>query len=405
MISLGQAYQAAKATFPNMFFVETVKLHWPDPPGDQDGPRTIAEAGRMDQCKPTENIVFDARTSQLQKVTFLDPAAASTAASQLLGMQIPEYQMDGRSTSGGGSSSKGDSAHNNGRHRRKLLGLIHAIHPQHYGGGGDGHSGSSSFLGSYSSPGPWLAWYRSVQGLLQGRTTRSLLQQQQQQQQQTPVGINRAGSQGPLEDSPTFPVLQPAYAAMQKQQPQQGQSPPQLPQTRSTSSSSSSSSTPVPTAAAAASSSRSSSSDNTTNSTQPQVGADAPEFPVLQPAFAANSTRNSSSKNGSAQSLASPRAAAAELANMSRTNSSANQSPPARTAAAESTAGAPAAAAPPASRPVLAPGFGSVTLPPELAAEAVLSGLWRNQIARAVLRDRFGMGWVPIYNATVPAYW
>lgn len=384
MISLGQAYQAAKATFPNMFFVETVKLHWPDPPGDQDGPRTIAEAGGMEQCKPTENIVFDARTSQLQKVTFLDPAAASTAASQLLGMRIPEYQTDGSSTSGGGgSSSKGDSTHNNGRHRRKLLGLIHAMHSQHYGGGGDGNRDSSSSLGSFSSSGPWLAWYRSVQGLLQGKVTRSLLQQQQQQQ--PPVGTNPTGSQGQLEDSPTFPVLQPAYAAMQRQQPQQGQSPPQLPQTRSASSSS---------------------SDDRTNRTQSQAGADASQFPVLQPAFAANSTRNSSGNNGSAQPLTAPRAAAAEPANVSRTNSSSNQSSTARTAAAEPTAGAPAAAAaPPASRPVLAPGFGSVTLPPELAAEAVLSGLWRNQIARAVLRDRFGMGWVPIYNATVPAYW
>lgn len=33
--SVGQAYQAAKSTFPNWFFVETVKLHWPDPPGER----------------------------------------------------------------------------------------------------------------------------------------------------------------------------------------------------------------------------------------------------------------------------------------------------------------------------------------------------------------------------------
>jgi hypothetical protein len=46
-----------------------------------------------------------------------------------------------------------------------------------------------------------------------------------------------------------------------------------------------------------------------------------------------------------------------------------------------------------------------VTLPPQLATEAVITGLWRNQVARAVLRDRFSMPWVPIYNATVPAYW
>jgi hypothetical protein len=42
---------------------------------------------------------------------------------------------------------------------------------------------------------------------------------------------------------------------------------------------------------------------------------------------------------------------------------------------------------------------------PDEAAAAVLSGLWRNQIARSVLRDTYGINWVPIYNATVPMHW
>jgi hypothetical protein len=50
--SVGQVYQAAQSIFPNWLFLETVKLHWPDPPGDQDGPLTVQEAGgKMEMCK------------------------------------------------------------------------------------------------------------------------------------------------------------------------------------------------------------------------------------------------------------------------------------------------------------------------------------------------------------------
>jgi hypothetical protein len=56
LVSLGKAFEATNATFPHLFFVETVKLHWPDAPGDQETPRAANES-TLEQCAPTENVV------------------------------------------------------------------------------------------------------------------------------------------------------------------------------------------------------------------------------------------------------------------------------------------------------------------------------------------------------------
>jgi hypothetical protein len=112
--ALGLFYNLTSKAFPHVFFLETVKLHFPRPPGDQDSDKTYNKS--FETCSPTDRVVFGIDKGSLVAAV---PLEGNTSRS------------DGKTSGGMSSSSSSATAQGNktggvssGKTNRQLLGRL-----------------------------------------------------------------------------------------------------------------------------------------------------------------------------------------------------------------------------------------------------------------------------------------